>query len=172
MREITIKVNGRTYRLFEGKDFEPEMTLSALLRERLGYTDVRVVCDEGACGACTVLINGKSALSCMTLAVDCDGCEILTVAGLPDDDPVVNAFANMAEPGYGTAMQCGACTPGFVMEAHSLLNENPDPSVEEIKEALSGHLCRCGCYKGIVRAVENAAHAGKEKCKCQCSNHE
>ena len=172
MRKINLNVNGQDYCFSVGRDLEPETTLSSLLREKLGYTDVRVVCNEGACGACTVLINGKSALSCMTLAVDCDGCNILTVAGLPDDDPVVNAFANMAKPGYGTAMQCGACTPGFVMEAHSLLNENPNPTQDEIKEALSGHLCRCGCYKGIVRAVENASHTGKENFKCKCSNHE
>lgn len=171
MREITLTVNNQQHRLIVGRDLEAESTLSEVLRETLGYTDVRVVCNEGACGACTVLINGKSALSCMTLAVDCDGCKILTVAGLPDDDPVVNAFADMAEPDYGTAMQCGACTPGFVMEAHSLLNENPDPSVDEIKEALSGHLCRCGCYKGIVRAVENAAHTC-QKGSCTCSDRE
>ncbi len=158
MDRITLKVNGTVHSFKRDTEVPAEMTLSELLRNLLGYTDVRVVCNEGACGACTVLMNGKSVLSCMTLAADCDGKEILTAAGLPENDPVVKAFANMAEPGYGTAMQCGACTPGFVMETHSLLNGDPHPSDEKIREALSGHICRCGCYKGIERAVHNCVN--------------
>ena len=160
MDTIRLRVNGIWHTFKKDAEIPAEMTLAELLRNVLGYTDVRVVCNEGACGACTVLIDGKSALSCMTLAVDCDGKEITTVAGLPEDDPVVKAFARMAEPGYGTAMQCGACTPGFVLEAHSLLSEDPHPSDEKIREALSGHICRCGCYKGIERAVHNCAKSG------------
>lgn len=154
---IEIVVNGRQYNLVSGKDFESGDSLSKVLRERLGLTGVRVSCEQGACGACTVLINGKSALSCMTLALDADGCEILTVEGLNGSDPVVDAFVNTYGPGEGTAMQCGFCTPGFVMEAHSLLNENPNPTDDEITEAMSGHICRCGCYHGIHSAVKKAA---------------
>lgn len=164
METLRLRVNGTWHQFVRGTQIPDEMTLAELLRNVLGYTDVRLVCNEGACGACTVLVNGRSVLSCMTLAADCDGKEITTVAGLPEDDFVVKAFANMAEPGYGTAMQCGACTPGFVMEAHSLLREDPHPSDEKIREALSGHICRCGCYKGIERAVHNCAQES-DACK-------
>jgi len=160
---ISFKVNGRNYEFTVGKDVEPQEKLSSLLRERLGLTGVKVSCEQGACGACTVLINGESALSCMMLAVEADGCDIETIEGIGSDDEVVNAFVEMCEPGYGTAMQCGFCTPGFIMEAHSLLNKNPDPSPGQIREELSGHICRCGCYHGIEKAVENAAAAIKAK---------
>jgi len=133
------------------------MTLAALLREKLGYTGLKISCDEGACGACTVLLDGRAVLSCMMLAIEADGHEVLTIEGLSSDDPVVKAFAEQSEPGYGTALQCGYCTPGFVMTARALLNENPSPSLEEVKEALSGNICRCGCYAGIAQAVLNAA---------------
>jgi aerobic-type carbon monoxide dehydrogenase small subunit (CoxS/CutS family) len=133
------------------------MTLAYLLRERLGYTGLKVSCDEGACGACTVLMDGRAVLSCMILAVQANGHEILTIEGLPKDDPVIQAFANQSEPGYGTALQCGMCTPGFVMAAKGLLNEKPHPTLAEVKEALSGNLCRCGCYAGIAQAVLRAS---------------
>ena len=155
--EITLTINGRAYRLKEGRDYETGDTLSALLRERLGYTGVRVSCQEGACGACTVLVDGKSRLSCMMLAVSADGKNITTIEGLDSKDPVARAFAEECGPGYGTAMQCGFCTPGFVLEAKSLLSENPNPTREQIRDGLSGHICRCGCYKGIEHAVETAA---------------
>jgi aerobic-type carbon monoxide dehydrogenase small subunit (CoxS/CutS family) len=93
----------------------------------------------------------------MTLAVEAVGHRILTIEGLEEDDPVVTAFAEQCEPGYGSALQCGYCTPGFVMSAKSLLNENPDPTVEEIKEGLSGNFCRCGCYPAVAQAVLRAA---------------
>jgi carbon-monoxide dehydrogenase small subunit len=154
---IRIRING-TWHAFEvGRDVAPSETLSHLLRERLGLTGVKVACDQGACGACTVLMDGAAILSCMQLAVDADGREVVTVEGLPDDDPVVAAFAEQAEPGYGTALQCGYCTPGFVMTTHGLLKENPAPTMDEIRLALSGNLCRCGCYQAIARAVERAA---------------
>lgn len=161
MKSINLTINGRAYQLYEGRDFEVMDSLATLLRETLGYTGVRVSCQEGACGACTVLMNGRSILSCMTLAVEADGCEITTIEALGSDDPVVQAFAEESDPGYGTAMQCGFCTPGFVLETKSLLNENPDPSAEEIREALSGHICRCGCYKGIEHAAAKAAKAAR-----------
>ncbi len=128
-----------------------------MLRDKLGLTGLKVVCDEGACGACTVIMDGKAILSCMTLAVEADGHDILTIEGLEKDDPVVESFAEQSEPGYGTALQCGYCTPGFVMAAKALLMENPNPTLEEIKEALAGNLCRCGCYAAIAMAVLHAA---------------
>ena len=161
---IRLNINGREYKLIPGRDFDPWDTLSTVLRERLGFTGVRVSCEQGACGACTILLNGRSVLSCMMLAADVtEGSEIITIEGLSGNDPVVRAFAEESDPGYGTAMQCGLCTPGFVLEAKGLLDENPDPTQEEIKEALSGHICRCGCYQGISHAVEKAACACREK---------
>jgi carbon-monoxide dehydrogenase small subunit len=154
---VILRVNGRFRRLQMGRDLTASSTLSWVLREKLGFTGLKVSCDEGACGACTVLMDGKAVLSCMMLAVEAAGHEILTIEGLPKDDPVIQAFAEQSEPGYGTALQCGYCTPGFVMSARGLLDENPNPTLAEIKEALSGNLCRCGCYAGIARAVQRAA---------------
>ena len=152
---ITIRINGE-WREFEvGRDLEPSTTLSEFLREQ-GNTGLKVSCDEGACGACTVIIDGKAVLSCMLLAVEADGRDLLTIEGLPKDDPVIKAFAEQSEPGHGTALQCGYCTPGFVMTTRALLNENPSPTLDEVREALSGNLCRCGCYDGISMAVLHA----------------
>ncbi len=157
MKKLNIPVNNRDYQFILGKDFLAGDTLAFVLRERLGFTGLKTACDEGACGACTVLVDGKAVLSCMMLAVEAVGHEVLTVEGLPDEDPVIQAIAEQHEPGYGTALQCGYCTPGFVMAAHGLLRENPDPTLEEIKEGLSGNLCRCGSYPGIAQAVLHAA---------------
>jgi aerobic-type carbon monoxide dehydrogenase small subunit (CoxS/CutS family) len=154
---IRIDVNG-TWHTFEvGRDILPSDTLAHLLREKLGLTGLKVACDEGACGACTVIMDGQAILSCMTLAVEADGHSVLTIEGLPTDDPVIEAFAEQSEPGYGTALQCGFCTPGFVMTAKALLHENPHPTLDEVKEGLSGNLCRCGCYAAIGQAVLHAA---------------
>ncbi|HBL17823.1 MAG: carbon monoxide dehydrogenase [Elusimicrobia bacterium GWA2_69_24] len=158
---IRIKINGRSREFDRDRDLAPAMTLSYLLKEVLGLTGIKVSCDEGACGACTVIMDGKAVLSCMLLALQADGHEITTIEGLAKDDPVVQAFAAQSEPGYGTALQCGYCTPGFVMTARALLNENPAPTLAEVKEALSGNLCRCGCYAAIAQAVLHAAEAEK-----------
>jgi carbon-monoxide dehydrogenase small subunit len=157
LQRITMRINGERREFEVGRDLLPTTTLSAFLRERLGYTGLKISCDEGACGACTIIMDGKAVLSCMLLAVEADGHDLLTIEGLPDDDPVIGAFAEQCEPGHGTALQCGYCTPGFVMTARALLNENPSPTLEEVKEALSGNLCRCGCYAGIAMAVGHAA---------------
>lgn len=157
MKKSIIRVNNREYQFVLAKDFLASDTLAFVLRERLGFTGLKTACDEGACGACTVLVDGKAVLSCMTLAIEAVGHEVLTVEGLKDDDLVIQAFAEQHEPGFGTALQCGYCTPGFVMAAHGLLQENPDPTLDEIKEGLSGNLCRCGCYQGIAQAVLHAA---------------
>jgi len=152
-----MRINGEQREFEIGRDLLPTTTLSAFLREHLGCTGLKISCDEGACGACTIIMDGKAVLSCMLLAVEADGHDVLTIEGLPEDDPVIEAFAEQCEPGHGTALQCGYCTPGFVMTARALLNENPSPTLEEVKEALSGNLCRCGCYAGIVKAVGHAA---------------
>jgi len=157
LEKIKIKINGTWYDFEVGRDVQPANTLSYLLKEKMGYTGLKVACDEGACGACTVIMDGEAVLSCMTLAVEADGHDILTIEGLAQNDPVVESFANQCEPGYGTAMQCGFCTPGFVMTAKAFLDENPNPTLEEVKEGLSGNLCRCGCYPAIAQAVLAAA---------------
>ena len=154
---ITIRVNGTRHAFEVGRDLLPSHTLAYLLREKLGLTGLKVACDEGACGACTVIMDGEAVLLCMTLAVEADGHDILTIEGLARDDPVVAAFAEQCEPGYGTALQCGFCTPGFVMSAKALLAENPHPTLDEVREGLSGNLCRCGCYAAIAQAVLRAA---------------
>ena len=154
---IRLRVNQVRHEFVVGRDIEPTETLAYVLRERLGLTGLKVSCDEGACGACTVIMDGKAVLSCMTLAVEADGHDILTIEGLAEDDPVVVAFAEQSEPGYGTAMQCGYCTPGFVMTAKAFLDANPHPTLDEVREALSGNVCRCGCYTAIAQAVLHAS---------------
>jgi carbon-monoxide dehydrogenase small subunit len=154
---IALSVNGREHAFVLGHDITATQTLADVLRERLGLTGLKIACDEGACGACTVIMDGRAVLSCMVLAVEAAGHQVLTIEGLPDDDPVIQAFACQCEPGHGTALQCGFCTPGAVMTAKAFLDENPDPTLEEVKEALAGNLCRCGCYQGIAQAVLAAA---------------
>lgn len=159
--KIEIEINGKRREFELGSDITASMTLAYFLRERLGYTGAKVPCDEGACGACTVIMDGKAVLSCMMLAVEADGHSIMTIEGLAKDDPVVEAFAAQCEPGYGTALQCGMCTPGFVMSSKALLDANPKPTLSDVKEALSGHICRCGCYAGIAQAVLHASAKAK-----------
>ena len=135
----------------------PGTTLAELLRDRIGLTGTKIACNEGHCGACTVLVDGESVKSCNQLAVQADGSEVTTIEGLaPGDElhPVQQAFHEQH------ALQCGYCTPGFVMATVSLLKESPDPSEAEIRQALEGNLCRCTGYHNIVRAVQAAARAG------------
>jgi aerobic-type carbon monoxide dehydrogenase small subunit (CoxS/CutS family) len=155
--EIKVKVNDAWYSFEVGRDIQPSDTLSYLLKEKMGLTGLKVACDQGACGACTVIMDGLAVLSCSTLAVEANGHEILTIEGLGEKDPVIEAFATQCEPGFGTAMQCGYCTPGFVMAAKAFLTENPEPTLEEVKDGLSGNLCRCGTYPAVARAVLHAA---------------
>ena len=160
-RVLRLRVNGRVHDLVEGRDFDNWMTLGYVLREHFGLTGLKLACAEGACGACTVIMDGKAVLSCLLLVVECAGRDIITIEGLPADDRVVAAFAEQCEPGYGTALQCGYCTPGFVMTARALLDHNPHPSQDDVREALGGNICRCGCYAGIARAVLHAAEPGE-----------
>ena len=134
--------------------FAPYKTLLELLREDLGHTGTKHGCELGECGACAVLVDGKPVLSCLMLAVECDGKKIVTVEGLLADGklhPLQEAFADSG------AAQCGYCTPGFLLTAKVLLEETPQPSREKIKEALAGNICRCTGYIKIFEAVELAA---------------
>jgi aerobic carbon-monoxide dehydrogenase small subunit len=160
---VSLTVNGREHSFVLGHDLDASETLADVLRERLGLTGLKVACDEGACGACTVILDGRAVLSCMTLAVEAAGHDVLTIEGLADDDPVVQAFACQCEPGHGTALQCGFCTPGAVLTAKAFLAQNVEPTLDEVREALAGNLCRCGCYQGIARAVLNAAKTIREQ---------
>jgi aerobic-type carbon monoxide dehydrogenase small subunit (CoxS/CutS family) len=154
-RHLSLTVNGRVHDLKVGTEpdqVDPAHTLAHTLRETLGLTGTKVSCDHGACGCCTVLMDGKAVLSCMTLTVECDRKEITTIEGLKDPkteklDPLQQAFVDY------TAFQCGFCTPGILMAVKALLNENPTPNEEDVKEALSGNFCRCISHYQVVKAV-------------------
>jgi carbon-monoxide dehydrogenase small subunit len=151
---VSLTVNGSQH----DADVEPRRLLAYFLRDDLGLKGTNVGCDTSSCGSCTVLIDGESVKSCTVLAVQADGCEVTTIEGLASDgelDPVQQAFHEQH------ALQCGFCTPGFVLAIHSLLKENPNPTEEEIRLGLEGNLCRCTGYQNIVRAVQAAAGAGK-----------
>lgn len=153
IRRTSITVNGQVRCL----DVEPNTTLLEFLRERLGLTGAREACDTGGCGACTVLLDGRPVYSCLVLAVDCAGREVLTIEGLaPDGElhPLQQAFVQ-----HG-AIQCGFCTPGMVLTAKALLDENPRPTEREVREAIAGNICRCTGYVKIVEAVLAASRAG------------
>jgi len=152
---IRLQVNGKEYRLRRGGgpgEVDPAHTLSYTLRETLGLTGTKVSCDHGACGGCTVLLDGQAVLSCLILTVEADGHRITTIEGLSDPqtgklDPLQQAFIDH------TAFQCGFCTPGMIMSAKALLNHNPSPTETEVKEALSGHFCRCISHYQVIQAV-------------------
>lgn len=148
--QVTLRVNGKPMRC----EIEPSTTLLDTLRMHLNLTGSKEVCDRGACGACSVLIDGQLVASCMMLAVDAINSEITTVEGLGDAsnlDPIQEAFLRH------DALQCGYCTPGLLMASKALLNSNPKPSLDQIKTALSGNLCRCGAYTNIFNAVLDAS---------------
>jgi aerobic-type carbon monoxide dehydrogenase small subunit (CoxS/CutS family) len=156
MREITLTVNGRRRRLAVGDD---ELLLDVLRRD-FGVTSAREGCGVGACGACTVLVAGRSVSSCLARAARYDAAEITTADGLPEDDEVVEEFV------AARAMQCGYCIPGFVLMAHELLAENPRPTDDDVTEHLEGNICRCGTYGEIRTAIKAAAArraAGEER---------
>lgn len=147
MKEIVmLQINGESYELY----VEPKMTLLEVLREEIGLTGTKEVCDLGSCGACTVLVDQKPVLSCLTLAVACKGKEITTIEGLKKGEtlhPLQTAFIE-----HG-AIQCGMCTPGMILSAKALLDENPNPTELEVRQAIAGNLCRCTGYVKIVEAV-------------------
>lgn len=154
----TLTINGREYRFSIGDGFgqvPPSETLSQTLRKRLGLTGSKESCGEGACGCCTVLMDGKGVTSCMLLTVDCDGKDIVTIEGLEDPDTGLDPLQQAFIDEY--AFQCGYCTPGIIMAAKSLLLENPHPTEEEVQEAMSGNYCRCISHYTVLRAINRVA---------------
>ena len=151
---IRLNVNGKTHE----KNVAVRLSLADFLRERLHLTGTHLGCEHGVCGACTVLMNGRSVRACLILAVQADGADILTVEGLRAADGTLHPLQEAFHQNF--ALQCGYCTPGFLITAMEFLQDNPQPSEREVREALSGNLCRCTGYQPIVDAV--LAVAGKE----------
>jgi glyceraldehyde dehydrogenase small subunit len=150
MRTITVTVNGMPYKA----TVEPRLLLIDLLRDELGFTGPKIGCASGKCGACTIILNGLAVKSCMIFAIQADGADILTIEGLADGTklhPIQEAFKE------NFAIQCGYCAPGMVMSAYQLLKSNANPTDEEIKDGISGNLCRCSGYVPIVKAIKAAA---------------
>ncbi|MGI8588235.1 MAG: (2Fe-2S)-binding protein [Chloroflexia bacterium] len=149
--EIRLRVNGQGYRIYA----PPSRTLLDALRDEIGLTGTKKVCDQGQCGACTVLRDGQAVYSCLMLAAECGDAEITTIEGVAAADgslhPIQQAFLEC------DGLQCGFCTPGQILAAKALLARHPSPSHEEIEQGMAGNLCRCGAYPGIARAVEQAA---------------
>jgi carbon-monoxide dehydrogenase small subunit len=149
-KAISLKVNGSE----RSVEVEARTTLLDTVREEFGLTGAKLGCDIQVCGACTLLVDGKPVSACSFLAVDADGTEILTIEGLSKNGalhPLQEAFMELG------ALQCGYCTSGFILTAKALLEENPRPSEEQIRDYLAGNLCRCGCYQEIMQAVKKAA---------------
>ena len=160
---IKLTVNGFTHELDIGDrpgQIDPADTLVRTLRETLGLTGTKVSCAQGACGICTVIMDSKPVPACRILTIECDGKIITTIEGLRDPktgalDPLQQAFIDY------TAFQCGFCTPGMIMTSKALLNENPHPTEEEVKEALSGNFCRCVSHYQVLKAVMSVAGRGE-----------
>lgn len=149
-KQIHIRVNGVDRTL----EVEPRVSLLDAVREQLDLTGAKLGCDIQVCGACTLLLNGKPVSACSVLAVDADGCDLLTIEGLGDGDrlhPLQLAFMEFG------ALQCGYCTSGFILTAKALLEECPKPSEQQIRDYLAGNFCRCGCYQEIMQAIKNVA---------------
>ena len=145
---ITLVVNDELHEIV----VEPQWTLQFVLMDKLGLTGTKEFCAEGACGACSVILDGRPVLSCMALAIECDGAHIEPVEGIARaGHPLIAAYVKYS------CMQCGFCTPGFIVTAKALLDRNPDPTMDEIKEAMVGNLCRCGTYPAHLRAITEAA---------------
>ncbi len=150
---VTFRLNGVTVEGFS----EPRMLLSDFLRHEVGATGTHVGCEHGVCGACTILIDGTASRSCLMLAVQADGAEIDTIEGLANADGSFGILQQAFHENF--ALQCGFCTPGILMSLSEFLQDNPDPSVDEIKVALSGNVCRCTSYHEIINACIDAAAA-------------
>jgi carbon-monoxide dehydrogenase small subunit len=148
---VTLTVNGERRR----RSVEPRKTLADFLREDCGLTGTHLGCEHGVCGACTVLLDGQAVRSCLLFAVQAEGAEVTTIEGLSPADGTLSPIQAAFRDEHG--LQCGFCTPGFIVSVTAFLQQNPTPTRDEIREALSGNLCRCTGYQGIVRAVERAA---------------
>jgi aerobic carbon-monoxide dehydrogenase small subunit len=153
---VQVTVNGRAQ---EGV-VEPRVTLADFLREKCGLTGTHLGCEHGACGACTVLLDGQAVRACLIFAVQAEGQEVTTVEGIAGDDGELSAVQAAMRECHG--LQCGFCTPGFVVSITALLRDNPRPTDEEIREGLSGNFCRCTGYQGIVNAVHRAAEITRD----------
>ena len=149
--QVQVSVNGQPTRA----TVEPRLTLADYLRERCGLTGTHLGCEHGACGACTVLVDGQAMRSCLMFAVQADGCEVTTVEGVASEHGELSPVQAALRECHG--LQCGFCTPGFVMSITALLRDNPTPTDDEIREGLAGNFCRCTGYQGIVSAVHRAA---------------
>ena len=155
MKTIKLIVNGVEYVV----EVDPLWSLAYVLRNKLGLTGVKVGCEKGQCGSCTVLEDGKPIFSCLRLAVAADGKHITTIEGLAKNGklhPIQESFIE------NHGMQCGFCTPGMIMAAKALLDRNPNPSKEEVAEAIAGHICRCGTYPSIIKSILKAAEKMRE----------
>lgn len=153
---ISLTINGKKFQF----NIDPSIRLLDLLRNECGFTGAKEGCGEGECGACTVLMNGEAVYSCLVLAFQADGSEIITIEGLAENgelDPLQEAFIQ-----HG-AVQCGYCTPGMILSAKALLQKNPHPSEAEIKTAIAGNLCRCTGYNKIVAAIKDVAAQNQQK---------
>ena len=157
-KEISLTINGQPYEL----SINPKTLLVDILRKQLKLTGTKRGCNEGACGACTVILNGAAVKSCSVLAVQADGAQIITVEGLArgaDLHPLQKAFLDFG------SFQCGFCTPGMLMSAKALLDENPHPTQLQIKEGIDGNVCRCTGYNSIIRAITAVAHGDYKEAK-------
>jgi aerobic carbon-monoxide dehydrogenase small subunit len=152
--EVEVRVNG----VSRPGTVAPRLTLADYLRERCGLTGTHLGCEHGVCGACTVLVEGEAVRSCLVFAVQADGQDVTTIEGLSAPDGGLSTVQSAFRDNHG--LQCGFCTPGFVVSVTAFLRDNPDPTDEEIRDALSGNLCRCTGYQGIIAAVRAAAQAG------------
>lgn len=152
---IRLTINGKNY----VEEVESRILLSDFIRENCGLTGTHVGCEHGVCGACTVIVNGTAVRSCLMFAVQTDGVEIQTVEGLSQDGELTPLQQNFKEC-HG--LQCGFCTPGILMSAQDYLAKNPEPSTKELKEMLSGHLCRCTGYDGILKAIQKTVDENKQ----------
>lgn len=163
MTDVTLVINGQP----RSASVSPETTLLRLLRDQFNLTGAKLGCDVGDCGACTVIIDGQVVNSCLMLAGQADGREVLTVEGLASRErlhPIQKAFENSG------ALQCGFCGPGVLLSAKALLDENLDPTTQEIRDALSGSLCRCTGYTKMIEAVQEAARALREESRTQLTH--
>jgi carbon-monoxide dehydrogenase small subunit len=149
--DIELKVNGSPHRA----TVPPRLTLADFLRVNCGLTGTHLGCEHGVCGACTIMLDGEAVRACLVFAVQADGSEVTTIEGLASPDGELTTVQAAFREHHG--LQCGFCTPGFVISATAFLNENPKPTDEEIRDALSGNLCRCTGYQGILDAVRAAA---------------
>jgi carbon-monoxide dehydrogenase small subunit len=159
MRETVVQlvVNGEPHEA----TVEVRRTLADHLREDCGLTGTHLGCEHGVCGACTVLVDGAAVRSCLLFAAQATGTEVTTIEGIRGEDGGLNYVQEAFREAHG--LQCGFCTPGFVVSVTAFLRDNPDPNDQEIREALSGNLCRCTGYQGIIDAVRRAAAAGRER---------